>query len=108
MLFPVNNRQNVAEYDWFKKQRLYPRLNSSTNPLLGVARWHLIIITVTLLMSCGLIKNLNSAPKVPWAAMGCLFLDLFGSTWKRGLNLKWLVNTINCNKFPQNYRESLI
>ena len=39
---------------------------------------------------------------------GGLFLDLYDSTWKRGLNIKWRVNTINNNKFPQNYQKYLI
>ena len=51
------------------KTRTLPTLEQSTNPLLGVVRWHLINITLTLLMSCGLIKNLNSALKVPCARM---------------------------------------
>lgn len=39
---------------------------------------------------------------------GGLFLDLYGSTWNRGLNIKWSVNTINYNKFPQKNQKSLI
>ena len=39
---------------------------------------------------------------------GGLFLDLYGSTWNRGSNIKWSVNTINYNKFPQKYQKSLI
>ena len=36
-------------------------------------------------------------------------LDLYGSTWNRGLNIKWDVNTINYCKFPQKkYQISLI
>ena len=39
---------------------------------------------------------------------GGLFLDLYGPAWKRGLNIKWGVNTINYKKFPQKYQKSLI
>ena len=39
---------------------------------------------------------------------GGLFLDLYGSTWNPGSNIKCNVNTINYNKFPQNYKQSLI
>ena len=39
---------------------------------------------------------------------GGLFLDLYGSTWNGGSNIKWRVNTINYNKFPQKYQKSLI
>ena len=39
---------------------------------------------------------------------GGLFLDLYRTTWNRGSNIKWRVNTINYNKFPQKYQKSLI
>ena len=39
---------------------------------------------------------------------GGLFLDQYGSKWNRGSNIKWRVNTINYNKFPQKYPKSLI
>ena len=37
-----------------------------------------------------------------------LFLDLHLSTWNRGSNIKWDVNTINYKKFPQKNQKPLI
>ena len=39
---------------------------------------------------------------------GGLFLGLYRTTWNRGLNIKWHVNKVNYNKFPQKYQKSLI
>ena len=39
---------------------------------------------------------------------GGLFLDLYRTTWNRGSNIKWRVNTINYNKFPEKCQKSFI
>ena len=39
---------------------------------------------------------------------GGLFLDLYRTRWNRGSNIKWRVNTVNYNTFPQKYQKSLI
>ena len=60
----------------------------------------------------GTLRNTNNVVGIlypaPAAAIVCLLLDLYGSTWNRGSNIKWRVNTINYNKFPQKYQKYLI
>ena len=37
--------------------------------------------------------------------MGGLLLDIYCTTWNRGSNIKWSVNTVEYNKFPQKIPE---